>query len=344
MSDDWIQIKNELDGKMYRFDINWLKKSLGISELEKKVKLQPIVNNNFIEKIAELRGINDVHSKAMVNLISQLTELKDILEGLMSGLLKEQTKRKKIEEVLRELKEGIINMLTDIKAHRGLRLHETIFLEKLAKLDKTEKKEELYRCADCGSFEIINHCKKYESKNPLCIEKQCEYCGVKRTEFKIEASGGEKEKEGSRVEVPNKKKGKIPQIELDNSKPPEPSKCSECGNVLNHFTKNIKGNLVCPICWMKPTSRPDDEPREDDLIIPEEEIEIIMNQIEEYISIENYDPIKKILTQHVIFKNFVSVKREDLQYLLYLLGYEYDEYTKDTKASIDRIKEEYNIE
>lgn len=44
-----------------------------------------------------------------------------------------------LEKVSRELKDGMITMLTNIKAQRGLRLHENIFLENLKDLSLEDR-------------------------------------------------------------------------------------------------------------------------------------------------------------------------------------------------------------
>ena len=77
-----------------------------------------------------------------IKMEKRISELEERVDFLLGSELQAKETDYTITEVLRVLKKGIIDGLTDKKAHGGLRLHEIVFLNKLERLDgKTEKKE-----------------------------------------------------------------------------------------------------------------------------------------------------------------------------------------------------------
>lgn len=119
--------------------------AIKLRELEKKQSLTKTIvikHGNYIdthtEEIADLReDFNKL--KQLIPMewqqkenTKQLNELKESLRGTRINL---HNRIQRYEEGLRELKKGIIDGLTDKKAHGGLRLHEIVFLNKLEKLD-----------------------------------------------------------------------------------------------------------------------------------------------------------------------------------------------------------------
>ena len=201
------------------------------------------------------------------------------------------------------------------------------------------------------------------------------FYGELLTSLEVEKQDLGGEKEGSRVEVPNKKKGKIPQIELDNSKPPdiplEPELEFGGKNVIKmptdfnsnplkpkfsynsnyktsepfsekppelHFCKNC-GNEISDI---EDYVQNLNEPREDDVI-----------NLGDLLREKGILPQKADLIIVDFDKDYIIVKREDLQWLFNWtpveeddLRYEYnqnDEEVKEYYQNRKRIKEEYKI-
>lgn len=114
-----------------------------IIELKEKVFFEH--PQTVIFRVGQQKQLDELNKKVDV-LNRRITELKERFEADIPAKQKigkqyffVMDTLSNFKEVLWELKEGTINMLTDIKAHRGLRLHETIFLENLEKLKgKTE--------------------------------------------------------------------------------------------------------------------------------------------------------------------------------------------------------------
>ena len=106
-----------------------------------------------------------------------------------------------------------------------------------------------------------------------------------------------------------------PNQTTDDSKPPEPSRCKSCGEILTYYSKNQRGELVCPSCWISK------EPREDLY-----SCRLCGNEI--------------TLVEHEVNKLTVEVKREDLQWLIERIDTYHISKEKDT---YERIKEEYSL-
>ena len=115
-----------------------------IKALEEKVNIiwEGDLEKRFLKEIAELRSLVKINEKGSNFNDKQIVELKDDLHASLDYTTGWAKEFMNAEKVLLVLKEGIIRMLIDIKAHRGLRLYETVFLENLKKKSKILKKEE----------------------------------------------------------------------------------------------------------------------------------------------------------------------------------------------------------
>jgi len=159
-----------------------------------------------------------------------------------------------LEEVLRELKKGIMSQLNDRKAHQGLRLHETVFLETLEKLDGEKPvKEERMR--------------ERSPDDPLKTDSKP---SIPKWIFNQEYESDFSDSIGSK----------------------------------EYWKKKIEERLA--------KTEALDPDLEYSHIIPEEDIDIIMHRLEEYIDSECFDQVEKIISDHAIFKNFMSVEKADL--------------------------------
>jgi len=110
-----------------------------ISELKDDMTKWEKRHQELRDRMLNIKPNNELFIKCL-RMQQQIDELKERVEGIFKsihGISPDEPDI--IKEVLRELRTGLKNQLTDKKAHQGLRLHEIIFLESLEKLDAKAK-------------------------------------------------------------------------------------------------------------------------------------------------------------------------------------------------------------